>query len=345
MRPLSLSFVALLAWVTACSSSESRPRLSETGDGGQGGVAGGAAGSGHGGAPTQGGLPTSCREPAPTCGTPDFGECCGIAAIPGGSFVRGAHAAEKSVWSGPAPATVSPFGMDVYEITVGRFRRFVEAYPTSRPSPGSGAHAKHPDSGWRDSWPLPADQPSLRAALVGTCGETTTWTEAPAGNEHKPIICLTWYEMFAFCAWDGGRLPTEAEWEFAAVGGDEQRVYPWSSPPSSGVINEENAVFEPSFGGNSVDPGPVGLKAKGRSRWGQADLLGNAMEWTHDAYLGLIEPCVDCLRTTGSSTRVARGGGSASQGLYSEYRWEGLEFKNGARLSIGGRCVRQPPFE
>ena len=67
---------------------------------------------------------------------------------------------------------------------------------------------------------------------------------APGANESLPINCITWYEAFAFCAWDGGFLPTEAEWNYAAAGGSEQRAYPWSNPPTSTTIDCSHANYD-----------------------------------------------------------------------------------------------------
>ena len=209
------------------------------------------------------------------------------------------------------PATVADFYLDKYEITVGRFRRFVNAgmgTQASPPAAGAGAHPGIAGSGWDSTWNtnLPADTASLKAAMK--CDATyQTWTDTAGSNESKPVNCLDWYTAFAFCAWDGGRLPTEAEWNYAASGGSEQRYYPWSSPATSTTIDDSYAVY---CGGSCSGTQNVGSKSpKGDGKWGQSDLAGNVWEWTLDWYASPYPmPCNNCADLTAASYRVFRGG-------------------------------------
>jgi sulfatase modifying factor 1 len=132
-----------------------------------------------------------------------------------------------------APAMVSDFRLDTYEVTVGRFRAFVNAgmgTSGTAPAADAGAHAQIAGSGWDPTWndQLESSTPELVAA-VKCFTLCQTWTDAALDNESLPMTCITWYEAMVFCLWDGGYVPTEAEWDYAAAGGSEQRVYPWSS--------------------------------------------------------------------------------------------------------------------
>jgi formylglycine-generating enzyme required for sulfatase activity len=152
---------------------------------------------------------------------------------------------------------------------------------------------------------LSADTNALCAALK--CNpHYQTWTDVKGGNEGMPMNCLDWYTAFAFCAWDGGRLPTEAEWNYAASGGSEQRYYPWSKPPNSTAIDDSYAVYC----GTTCKILAVGSKSpKGDARWGQADLGGNVWEWTLDYAAGAYPmPCHDCAAVSEGSYRAFRSG-------------------------------------
>jgi formylglycine-generating enzyme required for sulfatase activity len=154
--------------------------------------------------------------------------------------------------------------------------------------------------------------------------------------------CLDWYTAFAFCAWDGGRLPTEAEWNYAASGGSEQRYYPWSSPATSTTIDDSYAVY---CGGSCSGTQNVGSKSpKGDGKWGQSDLAGNLSEWNLDWYASPYPtPCNNCANLTSASYRVFRGGtfGIPASGLRSANRGNFLPGYGGG--DEGARCARTGP--
>ncbi|WP_437654712.1 formylglycine-generating enzyme family protein [Sorangium sp. So ce1182] len=285
--------------------------------------------------------PPSCADLAPTCGPESNESCCATTAVPGGPFNR---SNDESY-----PATVSGFLLDRFEVTVGRFRRFVGSYPGSRPAAGAGAHPKIDRSGWDAGWDdeLPVDATALKAAVE--CESTRTWTDEVADHEHLPMNCLNWYEAFAFCAWDGGRLPTEAEWNYAAAGGNQQRPYPWSNSISDQEINGSHAVYDCMADGVMPrscafnDILPVGSKSPtGNGRWGQADLAGNIWEWALDSFVDYQLPCNDCATLRGVLDGVIRGGGWSS-GVLSLLSYERNDYvQSDHGPGIGVRCARTP---
>lgn len=252
------------------------------------------------------------------------------------------------------PATVADFYLDKYEITVGRFRRFVDAgkgVHENPPTPGSGAHPLIAGSGWDFAWnwSLPLDTDELKAAI--TCDEDyETWTDTAGSNESRPMNCLDWYTAAAFCAWDGGRLPTEAEWNYAAAGGSEQREYPWGSG-----IDGSKASYHGASGctGNGrpdcalTDLIVVGSKPAGNGRWGQSDLAGNVWEWTldwlwEDWHAGPHPtPCDNCANLTpGNRGRVTRGGYFDNDAEHVRAAVRYYAWPQGGNAGSGARCAR-----
>ena len=289
-------------------------------------------------------LPSCARLPA-SCGPEGDENCCSAAVpVPGGTFQRGYDVAVGSTFSSRNfPASVRPFLLDRFEVTVGRFRAFVESglgTQAKPPSPGDGArrlNGADRQGGWESSWnsTLPADTAALLASLK--CDSSNqTWTDAPEANEELPINCVSWYEAAAFCAWDGGFLPTETEWHFAASGGNAQRAYPWSIPAGSTSIDTSYA----NYAGDRTRP--VGRTSpRGDARWGHADLGGNVWEWNLDWHSPTYSiPCVDCSNLSEPPNRVIRGGSyyDAAPVLRSASRYPFLPEQRGA--NIGVRCAR-----
>jgi formylglycine-generating enzyme required for sulfatase activity len=236
---------------------------------------------------------------------------------------------------------VSGFGLDAFEVTVGRFRSFVAHYPDSRPLDSSGANPKNRlDAGWQHGWTalLPATQEELLTQFDAEhCPTGATWTDAESASDELPINCVSWYVAQAFCIWDGGRLPTEAEWDYVAGGGTDRRVYPWADDVIDGTYTN---YYYTTPGGA---PLPVGSFPSGRGKWGHWDLAGNVSEWVWDGYQNCyIVPgsCVDCGVTDGYEKKVRKGGG-----YYDDQRGVSVVNRGGAVGTeiaswVGFRCAR-----
>jgi formylglycine-generating enzyme required for sulfatase activity len=218
--------------------------------------------------------------------------------IKGGTFWMGAQSGDaakpgydQESYGDEKPVhrvTLSDFLMDRYPVTVGQFRRFVEA----------GAEGYLDQRFWSaDGW---------RWRKNAKRSEPDAWADqSPHAN--RPVVRVSWYEAEAYCAWLSARsgrrvtLPTEAQWEYAARG-EAGRKYPWSdAEPTDQHMNFGNRVGHPT---------PVGIYPLGATPEGVQDLSGNVLEWCQDwsdDYQNADQ--ADPAGPSGGTSRVLRGGG------------------------------------
>jgi formylglycine-generating enzyme required for sulfatase activity len=173
-----------------------------------------------------------------------------MVAIPAGAFTMGCvRALDPTCSDIEEPAReihVPAFRIDRTEVTRAAYRRCTAAGACTPPASPCGG--------------TPWDTPSLA---------------------RHPITCVDWDQARAFCAWRGGRLPTEAEWEKAARGTD-RRVYPWG--------NSEPGCDTAVHAACGEAPREVGSRPAGASPYGALDMAGNVSEWVSDPYVAYDDP-------------------------------------------------------
>lgn len=233
----------------------------------------------------------------------------GMVWIQGGEFLMGNG--ESTSWPDEQPAhpvVVDSFWMDSMEVTNSQFAEFVKAtghVTTAEKVPTVEEILANSPPGT-----LPPPVESLVAgSLVFTQTERKvplndirrwwTWTpganwrhpEGPGsdlqGRENHPVVQVSWDDAVAYCSWAGKRLPTEAEWEFAARGGQRQQPYVWGSDPFSETEPQANLwtgsfPYENTARDGYVRTAPVGTFAP--NGYGLYDMSGNVWEWCSDWY-------------------------------------------------------------
>jgi formylglycine-generating enzyme required for sulfatase activity/tRNA A-37 threonylcarbamoyl transferase component Bud32 len=293
--------------------------------------------------PTQSATPTTTATatptptPTPTATTSDAGSCdAGMLPIPAGTLFMGSRDLGATALP-PHKVTLARFCLDKTEVTTSAYLACA----------ARGGCEKAPK---KVSWPgLTAEDAKIYSPLCNAL--------YPDHGDH-PINCVDWSMADVFCRDRHARLPTEAEWEYAARGSG-QRSYPWGDdPPGPKLLNAcgtECASWFADHGDKhhatmyAADDGypataPVGSFPAGASEFGVLDLAGNVWEWTADwdgPYSA--DPAVDPKGPAKGSARVVRGGdftGSKADWASPAYRWK--TNPDTYNHAIGFRCAASP---
>ncbi len=257
-------------------------------------------------------VPTVINAPSPSykvnTATPPGDGPPGMVWIPGGQFTMGALNHDDQARPDERPAhkvAVDGFWMDITEVTNQQFQKFVDAtgYVTVAEIPPRWEDMKKQ---LEPGTPRPHDSVFVAASMVFTPVATNnlydwtqwwSWVEGanwrhPQGTgstiddkENHPVVQVSWDDTQAYLEWAGKRLPTEAEWEFAARGGLIDKLYPWGDNNNITVCGNtwqgkfpEHNTYEDGF----FTTAPV--KSYQPNGYGLYDIAGNVWEWTADWY-------------------------------------------------------------
>jgi serine/threonine-protein kinase len=172
-----------------------------------------------------------------------------------------------------------------------------------------------------------------------------------AGFDDHPVIEVSWYGAQAHCEWSGGRLPTEAEWEYAARGPDNP-IYPWGDEFDETRLNFCDESCEFDWRDATVSDGyertaPVGTYPEGASWIGALNMSGNVWEWVNDWYDSSYYQNSPSENPTGpdsGSSRVLRGGAWLDSVQYVRAAFRISDFSIGPdfrSLDVGFRCAQE----
>ncbi|HEV7891067.1 MAG TPA: formylglycine-generating enzyme family protein [Pyrinomonadaceae bacterium] len=228
------------------------------------------------------------------------------------------------LFSSEAPrhaVTLSPFYIDRHEVTNALYKKFLDKNPRWRhgsiePRQHNGNYLKH----WHGDY-------------------------YPEGKADHPVTNVSWYAAVAYCRWAGKRLPTEAEWEYAARGGLRDRTFPWGDEPADKT--------RANYAGSGVG-GTTRVGSYPANGYGLFDMAGNVWEYTLDEWgtypsSPQVNPVaggnlfLDETFLNVTTRRVIRGGsyGGAPVNLRTAYR--DSHPPDGARDFVGFRCAKPAP--
>ncbi|TAJ36955.1 MAG: ergothioneine biosynthesis protein EgtB [Reyranella sp.] len=240
---------------------------------------------------------------------PAAGALPGDVAVPGGTWRLGSTAADGFVFDNEKWAhetALAPFRIARAAVTNAEFAAFIEAG-------GYGTRELWSDAGWTWRQSRNAERPVYWLPKRDGVWTVRRYRAIEELAPHQPVVFVTWFEAEAWCRWAGRRLPSEAEWEAAAVGepagngarlAAARRRWPWGDASPTPAHANLDYVFD--------GPVDVAACADGDSAFGCRQMIGNVWEWTASDFLPFAgfaaDPYKDYSQPWFGTRKVLRGG-------------------------------------
>jgi formylglycine-generating enzyme required for sulfatase activity len=277
--------------------------------------------------------------------------------LPGGTFLMGTDTAQGFALDGEGPVravTLEAFAIDRTQVTNAVFARFIAA---------TGYKTEAEQFGWSFVFWSHIPKARFQELVQDTVAAAPWWCkvecarwDAPegpgsnvAGRGDHPVVHVTWNDALAFCAWSGQRLPTEAEWEYAARGGLEQKLYPWGDklrPDGEHRCNIWQGEFPEHDTGDDGYAGTCPVEAFPPNGYGLFSMTGNAWEWCADWFdtaVGRAEGRENLQGPKQGVARVMKGGSFLCHKSYcNRYRVAARSSNtpDSSASNVGFRCAR-----
>jgi eukaryotic-like serine/threonine-protein kinase len=265
----------------------------------------------------------------------------GMVLVPGGKFFMGSSDPTFDLWKPPHKVTIDTFCIDINEVTAGDYKACSDIGECQRPDPIPD-YPKTSNISDEQHW-------ANRKVVAEFCN---------FGKEDRarhPINCVSWEFSDGYCKYKKARLPTEAEWEYAARGSDG-RKYPWGEEPGDHLhMNaagpeytkwEKEHSFKPTPRMFETDDGfvgtaPVGSFLKGKTKFGANDFIGNVWEWTGDWFeVYKAEEATNPTGVPAGERKAIRGGGfNGGNWLWLNPAFRYHQLATASAPGIGFRCA------
>jgi formylglycine-generating enzyme required for sulfatase activity len=278
-----------------------------------------------------------------------------MVSLPGGAFMMGTDYPNAFPIDGEGPVrpvTLSPFRIDTFPVTNQDFAAFIDA---------TGFRTESELFGWSFVFWMHLPPDRLGELIEDTVAAAPWWCKVPgadwahpegpgshiADRPNYPVVHVSWNDAAAYAAWAGRSLPTEAQWEYAARGGLEQKLYPWGNdltPGGQHMCNIWQGEFPRVDTAEDGFAGACPVDAFPPNGFGLYSITGNVWEWCADWFHTAFDtrPRHHPIGPASGQAKVMKGGSFLCHASYcNRYRVAARTSNtpDSAASNIGFRCV------